>query len=180
MTLCSESIMPRIHQGTTAHENRRPCPPNPSATLRVNSVRSLMRGFSRRLRFLAAFGWCRNDMGDPPPVRIPLFVPMTLGYIPTMATSSSLAKMLPMGTKPVRSAVVVRRMVMVRHHRRPNRRPKHSHQRHVPQDVRLGALLSFARNLYHDRRQDGHRTELMARTNATRLWLANILNRTGV
>ena len=29
-----------------------------------------MRGFSSRLRFLAAFGWCRNDMGEQPPVDI--------------------------------------------------------------------------------------------------------------
>ena len=29
-----------------------------------------MRGFSSRLRFLAAFGWCRNDIGEPPPIGI--------------------------------------------------------------------------------------------------------------
>ena len=32
-----------------------------------------MRGFSSRHRFLAAFGWCRNDMGEPPPVGITYF-----------------------------------------------------------------------------------------------------------
>ena len=32
-----------------------------------------MRGFRSRLRFLAAFGWCRNDMGEPPPVDIRYF-----------------------------------------------------------------------------------------------------------
>ena len=36
-----------------------------------------MRGFSGRLRFLAAFGWCRNDIGESPPVGISIFVPMT-------------------------------------------------------------------------------------------------------
>ncbi len=45
--------------------------------LRINSVRSLMLGLSRRLRFLAAFGWCRNDIGAPQLVAIYIFVPMT-------------------------------------------------------------------------------------------------------
>ena len=48
-----------------------------------------MHGFSSRLRFLAAFGWCRNDMGEPPPVGITYFrtndilVQMTLELIPS-------------------------------------------------------------------------------------------------
>ena len=37
-----------------------------------------MRGFSGRLRFLAAFGRCRNDIGEPPPMGISIFVPMTV------------------------------------------------------------------------------------------------------
>jgi hypothetical protein len=38
-----------------------------------------MRGFSSRLRFLAASRWCRNDIGQPPPVGIPIFGATTHG-----------------------------------------------------------------------------------------------------
>jgi len=66
-----------------------PVTPNPSSPLRINSVRSLMsrlcrgcsmksaRGLSRRLRFLAAFGWCRNDTVEPLRVGICIFQGMT-------------------------------------------------------------------------------------------------------
>jgi len=36
-----------------------------------------MRGFSSRLRFLAASGWCRTDIGEPPLVGAPIFVATT-------------------------------------------------------------------------------------------------------
>ena len=36
-----------------------------------------MRGLIRRLRFLAAFGWCRNDTGEPKRVEIPIFEGIT-------------------------------------------------------------------------------------------------------
>ena len=36
-----------------------------------------MRGLSKRLRFPAAFGWCRNDTRGPQPVGIPIFEGMT-------------------------------------------------------------------------------------------------------
>ena len=35
------------------------------------------RGLSRRQRSLAAFGWCRNDTGEPQRVGTPIFEEMT-------------------------------------------------------------------------------------------------------
>ena len=40
-----------------------------------------MLGLSNRLGFLAAFGWCRNDIGAPQPVAIYIFGSMTLELI---------------------------------------------------------------------------------------------------
>ena len=63
------------------------CVGAPQATKRCgyvtpNVVRNLMRGFGSRLGFLTASGWCRNDIGETPPVEIFIFGAMPWQHVP--------------------------------------------------------------------------------------------------
>ena len=77
----TESFM-LVATNTTADENGCHVAPNPSAPLKINSVRSLMRELNGRLRFLAAFGRCRNDKAEPTPIGISIHQRLLVGFIP--------------------------------------------------------------------------------------------------